>query len=262
MDEYEVRAAKIIQEAKNSGHSYAGNHPVYWNIESLGDDYGIGCFFDEEEKVWKLYENFERGSHYIFMVTDDENETTEKLSRRICAVLKQIDDIEEIRKKKAVTFLTNKLKFMELTEVYGETRSQVLALKASDIGLTDLEDDTIYAAVIDISQENGTATIVCTLRGDVEYYHSPSEVHQKLEKDENVKEAASKFLISAKDQIRKAAAVNDFSLPKKDTMTLHYLTNSGIFRLDLPNDEKVNIWRKYTDELIKAVMTKVKELRK
>lgn len=262
MDEYEVRAAEIIQKAKNGEHVYVDDHPVYWNIKSLGEDYGIGCFFDREEKVWKVYENFERGSHYIFMVTDDEFAAVERLSRRIRAELQGIDRREMMKNKRLITFLNNNERFVDLDKVYGETRSQALALKAADLGLTDLDDDTIYAAVIDIAQEDGTATIVCTLRGDVEYYHSPSEVHQKLEKDENIKETAQEFLYKAEEKARKAKMVNDFPIPPEKTMTLYFLSNSGITGLDMPNDKKANFQRRFTDELIKAVTTKVKEIGK
>ena len=261
MDKYEIRAAEIIQKAKSGEYAYVDDHPVYWNIESFGEDYGIGCFFDEQEKVWKLYENYERGSHYIFMVTDDESAAVERLSRRICAELEGVDRRERMKNKKAVRFLNNKKKFMELTEVYGETRSQALSLKSADIGLPDLGDDVVYAAVVDISHEDGTtATLVCTIRGDVEFYHSSGEVYQKLDRDENVKKAALIFLVNAKDKAKRLKKVKDFPLPQKGITTAYFLSNGEITKVDMKNGEKPERKNWFIDALIKVVLINVKDM--
>ena len=261
MDEYEIRATKIIQEAKEKGHSYAGSRPVYWNIESVGDDYGTGCFFDEAEKVWKLYENGDRGSHYIYMVTDDESAAEKALLDWVWAEFRRIDRRERMKNKKLITFLNNNEKFIDLDKVYGETRSQALSLKSADIGLPDLGDDVVYAAVVDISHEDGTtATLVCTIRGDVEFYHSSGEVYQKLDRDENVKKAALIFLVNAKDKAKRLKKVKDFPLPQKGITTAYFLSNGEITKVDMKNGEKPERKNWFIDALIKVVLINVKDM--
>ncbi|SMC29602.1 hypothetical protein SAMN02745134_03957 [Clostridium acidisoli DSM 12555] len=53
-----------------------------WQIEidklCMGD-FILGCYFDECEEKWKVYQNNERGRHWEMMSTTSEQEALEKL---------------------------------------------------------------------------------------------------------------------------------------------------------------------------------------
>ena len=53
-----------------------------WQLDvekELFIDFSMGCFYDEEQKKWKVYINNERGRHRIRLVTTDENEAFDEV---------------------------------------------------------------------------------------------------------------------------------------------------------------------------------------
>lgn len=57
-----------------------------WSIESNKKSlkqFTIGCYFDDQEKKWKVYSTGERNKHKVYLVTDDEDEAYEKLQARV-----------------------------------------------------------------------------------------------------------------------------------------------------------------------------------
>lgn len=54
----------------------------HWQLEvgtEIFADYSMGCFYDENEKMWKVYVNNERGRHRIRLVTEEESEAFDEL---------------------------------------------------------------------------------------------------------------------------------------------------------------------------------------
>ncbi|ROR29200.1 hypothetical protein EDD66_103135 [Mobilisporobacter senegalensis] len=53
-----------------------------WQLETnelCHGDYILGCYFDNDSKVWKVYINNERGRQRIKLSTKDEDEAFDKL---------------------------------------------------------------------------------------------------------------------------------------------------------------------------------------
>lgn len=240
-----LEAEKAIRRAKNGGFEWT---------------YEIECYYDNEEKYWSLCRSGDRGEFYILMETDDESAAIERLSGMIRLELEGIARREEIKRKKFVKFLTRRHKLMEPTEVYDVIRSHMLFAKPADIDMPDLADNIVYAIVIDISQDDGTATIVCTLRGEVEYYHTSGEIFQDLDRDKNIKGIAQEFLDKANARARCAETVNDFPLPPKGITTVYFLTGGKITKMEIKNGKNPKGKKRFTDELISAVLSKIKEI--
>lgn len=52
-----------------------------WQIELdklCAGDFILGCYYDESEKTWRLYQNNERGRHWEMISTTSEQEAFEK----------------------------------------------------------------------------------------------------------------------------------------------------------------------------------------
>jgi len=148
-----------------------------------------------------------------------------------------------------------------MATAYEEVRQKALSIKAEDVGFPNLKKGNIYAAVVDISQEDGTtATLVCTIRGDVEFYHSSGKVYQKLGRDENVKKSAQIFLVNAKDRAKGLKKAKDFPLPPKGITSAYFLSNGEITKVDMKNGEKPERKNWFIDALIKVVLTNIKDM--
>ena len=53
-----------------------------WQLEveeEVYGDFSMGCFYDVNERKWKVYVNNERGRHRIRLITTDEEEAFEEL---------------------------------------------------------------------------------------------------------------------------------------------------------------------------------------
>lgn len=59
-------------------HSKLGRWQLYVGEESFAD-FSMGCFYDDIEKRWKVYINYERGRHRIRLTTENEKEAFEEL---------------------------------------------------------------------------------------------------------------------------------------------------------------------------------------
>ena len=46
---------------------------LFFGYESFGE-FGIGYFYDEKERKWKVFINYDRTQHYIKLVTENETE--------------------------------------------------------------------------------------------------------------------------------------------------------------------------------------------
>ncbi|MDE5952350.1 MAG: hypothetical protein K2H12_12335 [Acetatifactor sp.] len=57
------------------------------DYESAGQ-YGIGCFYDENDNKWKMYVNGERGEHGIWYESENEEEVFDELYTYISLELK------------------------------------------------------------------------------------------------------------------------------------------------------------------------------
>ena len=179
----------------------------------------------------------------------------------ICGEFEKIDRLEMMENKRWTDFLNDSKRFVESDRNYGETRSQALFLKSSDIGMPDLIDDIVYAVVADISQDDGTtATLVCTLRRDVEFYQSSGKVYRRLDREGKVNNTALKLLASAKEIAKGLEEAKDFPLPPKGTTTAYFLTNGGITKVDMKFPEEFERKNWFIHEWIQAVRNAVQAI--
>jgi hypothetical protein len=54
-------------------------------------DFIVGCYYDENEKMWNVYKNSERGIHSVRLSTTSEKETFKKLYSMIMFIYENIN---------------------------------------------------------------------------------------------------------------------------------------------------------------------------
>ena len=67
-----------IMERINSYNGRVGGLDIAID-EFTKADFVLGCYFDENKKKWIVYENGERGIHFIRLETDDQKAAFETL---------------------------------------------------------------------------------------------------------------------------------------------------------------------------------------
>lgn len=66
-------------------------------------DYTVGCFYDENDKKWKMYHTGERGLHGIWLESENEEEVFDKLYSYISYELKNYYNVDAVTLDRKVT---------------------------------------------------------------------------------------------------------------------------------------------------------------
>lgn len=94
LDEKEVRTdtrkklekmIKKLRELQDSVFVYLGEYSQR--------DFSIGCYYDEKDKLWKIYENGERGMSVTMFTSESENEVLAELYKKVQVRLSTIYDL-------------------------------------------------------------------------------------------------------------------------------------------------------------------------
>ena len=145
---------------------------------------------------------------------------------------------------------------------YEGLRQLVLNCKPSDLGFTLDNDEQVYAAVVDMPMENGTATLACVFDGTVSlYYSTGGGVLGMGQKYEKVRQAGMSFLFSAGQIISCLQKVSVFDLPKKEKAFVYLLARGGIYKAeyDMSNTQDAEEYIQHLDFLIQNTISEMRE---
>lgn len=70
-------------------------------LDKLTDaDFVLGCCYNKEKRAWEVYDNNERGCHYVQLVTESEEEAFKELYSMIEFQIETIKEVEKIKELK------------------------------------------------------------------------------------------------------------------------------------------------------------------
>ena len=79
------RMIKKLRELQDSVFVYLGKYSHR--------DFSIGCYYDEKDKLWKIYENGERGMSVTMFTSESEDEVLAELYKKVKVRLSTVYDL-------------------------------------------------------------------------------------------------------------------------------------------------------------------------
>lgn len=227
---YKEKAERIVKTAKSCGSSYFAGRQLAWDAKLLGCDFAIGCYLDDDG-LWKVYDNGERGAYTIVCETEYEEAAQQCLVSMVSRELEYQDwheaRMREISRKKWAWFINGRKKLVEPDEIYEECRSHALSITAEDLGIE--VGSGVYAAVIDIVQVSGITLTIAFCEGKAIVFSSDNRLTE-IRVDDDIEQLLQKALSDAADRLRKMTRTDDFTVCGHGT-TAYFLTGAGVFML-------------------------------
>ena len=79
------RMIKKLRELQDSVFVYLGKYTQ--------GDFDMGCYYDEKDKLWKIYENGERGMSVTMFTSESEDEVLAELYKKVKVRLSTVYDL-------------------------------------------------------------------------------------------------------------------------------------------------------------------------
>jgi len=148
---------------------------------------------------------------------------------------------------------------------YAGLRHLALSVTPEQLHLSLPADQTIvYGVVMDMDLGKGFGCFTSFQTGDASVYLSNGGGIMGGVTDQNIRDAAKKFVVTAQSYIDKALKTDNTPLPRKNYIGFYFLTNKGIFFADESLDKigNASIWTALVDAGNKVANKLIKSKRK
>ena len=139
----------------------------------------------------------------------------------------------------------------ELHPEYLAIRKRMLNFTNEDMNLTIPNDGKVYAylALVDIPVLDGYASIAMCFGSNCEVYFNNGTGDFELEKDESVKNASLRFLVSSTQVLHVMELTTDFAFKPSRNMRVFLKTTKGVYFKELDDSKE----SRFLETLIKNV---------
>jgi hypothetical protein len=125
----------------------------------------------------------------------------------------------------------------EIAEVYTSLRTQVLQLKPSELGLSDVDQSTVFAVLMETAYPEAVATLVAIMDGTASIYFSNGGGIIGGGEHENVRSVCANFIAMAQQFVPQSTLSKTLPLPLKDHVRFYLVTADGVYTLEALADD-------------------------
>lgn len=125
----------------------------------------------------------------------------------------------------------------EVAEVYTRLRDQLLQLKPDAIGLTQADQSTVLAVLMETGYPEVVATLVAVADGTASLYLSSGGGIIGGGQHELVRKVSGEFITLAQEYVSKSTSTETFPLPQKDNVRCYLISSGGIYTFEASEDD-------------------------